>query len=153
MIQYIEKKTEKEKICKNILKQLPEWFEKEDSIAQYAQESRESHLWAYIENGDPIGFVVMKETSPYAVEIAVMGVLKEFQRQGVGAELFKSFYDFAKSRNFQFIQVKTVKFGKYASYDITNAFYKKLGFKELECIENLWDKDNPCQIYIMHIKN
>ena len=63
-----------------------------------------------------------------------------------------SFYDFAKNNNYEFIQVKTVKSGKYASYDITNSFYKKLGFRELESFDNLWDKNNPCQIYIMSIK-
>lgn len=152
MISYIENKDDKEKILKNILKQLPEWFGKTDGIIHYAKESRTSHLWAYIENDKPIGFIVMKQTSPYTVEISVMGVLKEYQRKGIGVELFKSFYDFAKNNNYEFIQVKTVRSGKYASYDITNSFYKKIGFRELECLNNLWDKNNPCQIYIMNIK-
>lgn len=151
MISYIENEKDKEKICRNILNQLPKWFGKKDGITQYIKESKASHLWAYIENNKPIGFIMMKETNPFAVEISVMGVLKKYQRKGIGAELFKSFYDFAKNNNYEFIQVKTVRNGEYASYDITNSFYKKIGFKELECIENLWDKDNPCQIYIMSI--
>lgn len=152
MISYIHNKNIKERICKEILEQLPEWFSKKDGITQYAKESRTSHLWADVENEKTVGFIVMKETSPYTVEINVMGVIKEYQRKGIGAELFKSFYDFAKNNNYEFIQVKTVKSGKYASYDITNSFYKKLGFRELESFDNLWDKNNPCQIYIMSIK-
>lgn len=152
MISYIHNKNIKERICKEILEQLPEWFGKKDGITQYAKESRTSHLWADVENEKTVGFIVMKETSPYTVEINVMGVIKEYQRKGIGAELFKSFYDFAKNNNYEFIQVKTVKSGKYASYDITNSFYKKLGFRELESFDNLWDKNNPCQIYIMSIK-
>ena len=152
MISYIHNKDVKERICKEILEQLPEWFSKKDGITQYAKESRISHLWADVENEKTVGFIVMKETSPYTVEINVMGVIKEYQRKGIGAELFKSFYDFAKNNNYEFIQVKTVKSGKYASYDITNSFYKKLGFRELESFDNLWDKNNPCQIYIMSIK-
>ncbi|MDU4830764.1 MAG: N-acetyltransferase, partial [Clostridium perfringens] len=35
--------------------------------------------------------------------------------------------------------------------DIANSFYKKLGFKEFECLPTLWDQWNPCQIYIMPI--
>ncbi|MGN0539016.1 MAG: GNAT family N-acetyltransferase [Candidatus Fimenecus sp.] len=151
MIRYIDNIDDKEKICRNILSQLPEWFGKKDGITQYIKESRVSHFWADIESDNPIGFIMMKENSPHTVEISVMGVLKEYQRKGIGAELFKSFYDFAKNNNYDFIQVKTVRSGKYASYDITNSFYKRIGFKELECIENLWDKDNPCQIYIMSI--
>lgn len=152
MISYIENKEYKKRICRNILKQLPEWFGKMDGIIQYTKESRVSHLWADIENNEPIGFIMMKETSPHTIEISVMGVLRGYQRKGIEYELFKSVYDFAKNNNYEFIQVKTVKRGKYVSYDITNSFYKKIGFKELECIENLWDKDNPCQIYIMSIK-
>ncbi len=152
MIKYIEDENIKEKICRNILNQLPEWFGKKDGITQYAKESRHSYLWTDIENDEPVGFIVMRETSPYTVEISVMAVLKNYQRKGIGAELFKGFYEFAKNNNYEFIQVKTVRSGKYASYDITNSFYKKIGFKELECIEDLWDKNNPCQIYIMSIK-
>lgn len=152
MISYIENENIKERICKEILEQLPEWFSKKDGITQYAKESRTSHLWADVENEKTVGFIVMKETSPYTVEINVMGVIKEYQRKGIGAELFKSFYEFAKNNNYEFIQVKTVKSGKYASYDITNSFYKKLGFREFESFDNLWDKNNPCQIYIMSIR-
>lgn len=152
MICFIENKENKQLICKSILSQLPEWFGKADGITQYIKKSKSSNMWVAIENNDPIGFIMMKETSPHTIEISVMGVLKEYQRKGIGAELFKSLYDFAKNSNYEFIQVKTVKSGKYASYDITNSFYKKIGFKELECIESLWDKDNPCQIYIMSVK-
>lgn len=152
MIKYIKNKVIKEKICRSILNQLPEWFGKEDGITHYAKESRESHLWADIENDEPIGFIMMKESSPYTVEISAMGVLKSYQRNGIGVKLFKKFYNFAKNSNYEFIQVKTVRAGKYDCYDITNSFYKKIGFKELECIDGLWDNDNPCQIYIMNIK-
>lgn len=152
MIKYIEDKDTKEKICKNILKQLPEWFGQKSGVSQYAKESRVSDLWAYFDNDKPVGFIVMKETSPYTVEISVMGVLKSNQRRGIGVELFKSLYDFAKNSNYEFVQVKTVRLGKYACYDTTNLFYRKIGFKELECIDDLWNKDNPCQIYIMNIK-
>ena len=44
-----------------------------------------------------------------------------------------------------------MKKGKYKEYDIANAFYEKLGFKELECFPNLWDEWNPCQVYVKHI--
>ncbi|WP_253197933.1 hypothetical protein [Clostridium gasigenes] len=50
------------------------------------------------------------------------------------------------------MQVKTVKEGCYDEYDRTIAFYKNLGFKELECFPILWDEWNPCQIYIISLK-
>ena len=52
---------------------------------------------------------------------------------------------------YSFIQVKTVQMGKYKSYDDTNRFYLSIGFKELEVFPTLWDKWNPCQIYVMGI--
>ncbi len=151
MIQYITDENQKAKICTEILKQLPEWFEIEDAVLRYAAESRQSYFWAYIEGDKAVGFLSAKETSPYAVEISVMGVLESYQRKGIGAAFVKSLYDFAKGSGYEFMQVKTVQAGTYPCYDITNAFYKKAGFKELECIADLWDKDNPCQIYVMHI--
>ena len=52
---------------------------------------------------------------------------------------------------YSFIQVKTVQMGKYKSYDDTNRFYISIGFKEFEVFPTLWDKWNPCQIYVMGI--
>jgi hypothetical protein len=41
--------------------------------------------------------------------------------------------------------------GRYREYDETNLFYMSLGFKEFEVIPDLWDENNPCQIYVMSI--
>ena len=81
-----------------------------------------------------------------------MGVKKDFHLKGIGKELFKSMYDYAKKHNYEFIQVKTVKEGMYAGYDLTNKFYKGIGFKELECFPTIWNEANPCQIYVMTIR-
>ncbi len=152
MIKYITDKQLKKEICLNILRKLPKWFSLEDGILQYAEECKHSYFWADVENDEYVAFISLKETSSYAVEIAVMGVVSEYQNKGIGSKLFKSCYSFAKENGYEFIQVKTVKKGKYKSYDLTNSFYINLGFKELECIDNLWDKNNPCQIYIMSIQ-
>ena len=41
----------------------------------------------------------------------------------------------------------------YEDYDITNEFYKSVGFKELEVLADYWDEANPCQIYVMNLKS
>lgn len=56
-----------------------------------------------------------------------------------------------RKKGYSFIQVKTVQMGKYETYDKTNKFYLSLGFKEFEIFPALWDKWNPCQIYIMAV--
>lgn len=108
-------------------------------------------FWADIEGEHVRGFIALKETSIYTVEIYVMGVMKDFQGQKIGENLFRACYDYAKAKGYSFMQVKTVKEGCYKEYDKTIAFYRKLGFKEFECFPTLWDKWNPCQVYIMCI--
>ena len=80
-----------------------------------------------------------------------MGVLKEYHRTGIGRLLYDTFEQYAREQGYEFVQVKTVKKGYYKEYDITNAFYEKLGFKEFECFPTLWDEWNPCQVYVKHI--
>lgn len=152
MIFAINDKNDKEKIAKEILYKLPDWFGLSESTDEYINCSKDMPFWADIENNQVKGFIALKETSPYTVEIYVMGVLKEFHRSKIGDNLFNVCYECAKEKGYLYIQVKTVKEGCYNEYDKTNAFYKKLGFKEFECFPALWDESNPCQIYIMSVK-
>lgn len=152
MIKKINNKEKKEKICMEILETLPEWFEIPESRVSYAKESRELPFWADVENDIARGFIVMKETSDYAVEICVMGVRKKCHHLGIGSKLFEAFYQYAKENGYEFIQVKTVRKGMYPDYDLTNAFYQRVGFRELECMETLWDEANPCQVYVMAVR-
>lgn len=54
--------------------------------------------------------------------------------------------------HYSFLHVKTVAEGWYEEYDQTNRFYQKSGFQKLEVLPDLWDENNPCQIYIMTIE-
>lgn len=151
MIKFITNIDEKEDIASTILSQLPEWFGLPESANEYIQNSKTMPFWAVFDKDKPIGFIVLKETSNATAEVYVMGVLKEYHRKGIGRLLFESFQDYAIEHGYEFIQVKTVKKGHYKEYDITNAFYEKLGFKEMECFPTLWDEWNPCQVYVKYI--
>lgn len=153
MIRFIEDKDEKMKISREVLEALKEWFEVDESREQYIRESADQPFWADFEDEAPAGFLCFKETGKETMELAVMGVKKEFHRHGVGRRLFAAAKDFAASKGYSFIQVKTVRSGMYEDYDITNEFYKSLGFKELEVFEEYWDAANPCQIYVMSLKS
>lgn len=152
MIYSIKNREKKEKIARKILYNLPEWFGLPESTEEYIYCSKDMNFWADIEDGRARGFIVLKETSPYTVELYVLGVLKEFHRNKIGVKLFDACYNYAKEQGYLYMQVKTVKEGCYEEYDRTIAFYKKLGFKEFECFPTLWDKWNPCQIYVMILK-
>lgn len=152
MITEIEDQERKESICLQILENLPEWFEIPESRISYARTCRGLPLWADLEGDVARGFIALKETSQYAVEICVMGVRKEYHRMGIGRKLFEASYSYAKEKGYEFLQVKTVREGMYSDYDLTNAFYQKIGFRELECMEGLWDEANPCQVYVMAVR-
>lgn len=152
MINQIIDKNQKEQICKSILSNLPEWFGIESAITSYAKESKDMLFWTATLDDEIAGFITLKETSPHTMELYVMGVLKEFHGKGIGKKLFQSCYGFLVENKYSFLQVKTVKEGYYKEYDATIAFYKRVGFKEFECIPTIWDEDNPCQIFAMSIK-
>ena len=54
-----------------------------------------------------IEFIYLKETGKDTVEVAVMGVLKEYHRHGIGKELVKAAKDIAIEKEYSFLQVKT----------------------------------------------
>ena len=153
MIRFIEDPNERRNISREILEALTEWFEVEESREQYIRESADQPFWAAFENDKPAGFLCLNETGRETVELAVMGVRKENHRNGIGRQLFEAAKTYAVNEGYSFMQVKTVRSGMYEDYDITNEFYKSLGFKELEVIEVIWGEENPCQIYVMSLKN
>ena len=151
MIQFIHPPVRREAIAREILEALPDWFGLPESTAAYVQESRDQPFWADMGDGKIRGFITLKETSPYTAELAVMGVLPQYHRQGIGRALFEAFRQYAKEHGYAFLQVKTAREGCYAEYDRTIAFYRSLGFKELECFPTLWDAWNPCQVFVMAV--
>ena len=151
IVKEIIDKKEKENIAREVLNDLPEWFGLPDSTENYIKESQEKPFLASFFNNELVGFVVLGTSSPDCSEIFVMGVKKKFHHHGAGRELNKTYEDLAKSLGYTYTQVKTVQSGHYDDYDITNKFYKAVGYKELEVFPDLWDENNPCQIYVKYL--
>ena len=151
-IEKIKDMTLKRTIARSILENLHDWFEMAESREQYIRECSDWMFFAIKENGHYVGFLCLKETGRQTVELAVMGVLRAYHRKGLGKALFHEAKKAAAKEGYSFMQVKTVKMGVYEDYDITNRFYLSLGFAEFEVIEELWGKENPCQIYVMSLK-
>ena len=152
MVERVKDTTLKRTIARAILENLHDWFEMNESREQYIRECSDWMFFAAKENGEYAGFLCLKETGRQTVELAVMGVLLEYHRNGLGRALFTEAQRTAAIEGYSFMQVKTVKMGIYEDYDITNRFYLSLGFAEFEVIEELWGKENPCQIYVMSLK-
>jgi GNAT superfamily N-acetyltransferase len=151
MIKQIFDNKTKQEITEKVLADLTEWFGISEARENYImQSSRMPFFTAYAE-GEAVGFISLKETSPVTAEIFCMGAIKKHHRQGIGRQLFAVFENYAKEKGYKLIQAKTVQYGKYKCYDQTNLFYRSLGFYELEVFPTLWDERNPCQIYVKPI--
>ena len=135
-------------LAETILSQFPDWFGIPESTQEYIDGCADKPLWAAIVDGQPAGFIALKGTSSATAEIYVMGVLPQLHHGGIGRALYAAFEEYAREHGYLFIQVKTVRKGSWASYDKTNEFYVAMGFHEFECVPELWDKKNPCQIYV-----
>ena len=149
MIEQIKDTDMKRAIARKVLEALHDWFEVDESREKYIADCADWIFLTAKEESEYVGFLCLKETGRETVELAVMGVLREFHRKGLGRALFEEAKKIAAEKGYSFMQVKTVKMGVYPDYDITNLFYRSLGFKELEVIKELWGEENPCQIYVM----
>ncbi|MBR3105737.1 MAG: GNAT family N-acetyltransferase [Clostridia bacterium] len=151
MVEVIRDPDEKEAITRKILTALTDWFEIPEAVEEFIRTSRGQLFLAAKEGGEAVGFLTLSETGKATVELHVMGVLKEYHRQGIGRALVENAKALAAAEGYSFFQVKTVQYGMYPEYDQTNRFYQACGFKEFEVIPQLWGKDNPCQIYVMSL--
>ena len=142
---------EKEKISREILNDLPEWFGMPESTEEYITDSQDKPFIACFMDNEAVGFVVLNATSEDCADIFVMGIKKNYHRMGIGTKLNDAYEELAKKLGYTYTQVKTVQTGHYKEYDITNNFYKSVGYKELEVFPTLWDEWNPCQVYIKYI--
>ena len=152
MIVKIQDSKEKKVIARTILESLKEWFEVEESREGYIRDCVDWIFLAAKDDDKIVGFLCLKETGNATVELAVMGVLKDYHRNGIGRQLVDKAKEVAKSSGYEFMQVKTVKMGMYEDYDKTNRFYISCGFKEFELFPLYWDEANPCQIYVISLK-
>ena len=80
-IKIILSNAEKEIIARTILELLPAWFGIPESTEEYIMDSKGRPFFCAYADDAPIGFLYLKETGRHTVELAVMGVLKEYHRQ------------------------------------------------------------------------
>jgi GNAT superfamily N-acetyltransferase len=140
---------EKKAIARAILEALPDWFGIAEAREEYIRDSEDKSFFCACIDGQPVGFLYLKQTGDATAELAVMGIVKEHHRKGIGKALFEQAKESAKGAGYAFLQVKTVQMGRYEEYDRTNRFYLSLGFREFEVFPTLWDEGNPCQVYVM----
>ena len=152
IIKELDDEKEKIEVSTNILKALPNWFGIEESTKEYINKSSDLQFFVAIDKSKVVGFISIKENSKYTAEIYVMAVLPDYHKQGIGKKLINVSLKWAKEKGYEFLQVKTLDYSHPDTYyEATRAFYKSVGFKELECLKEVWGEDNPCLIMIQYI--
>jgi ribosomal protein S18 acetylase RimI-like enzyme len=133
------------KKCESVLRTLPEWFGRENSLQEYVREIDELDTYTAWHNKELVGFFAINHHFKHSVEIHVLGIKTGFHRQGIGRHLYQKLETELKERGVCFIQVKTLSpKAKDKNYDKTLSYYLKMGFTPLEDFPELWGSDTPC---------
>lgn len=143
---------EKSNICNLILRALPNWFGNEPSIVDYVEKVKDMPFYAVFDGLVPVGFVAVKIHNKHTAEVCVMGILKDYHRQGLGSKLVECCIQYCRDNSMDYLTVKTLdSSAESASYDKTRQFYLSVGFKPLEVFPLFWDEDNPCLFLVKSV--
>ena len=113
-IQELTVAEEKQKVVRQILEGLPEWFGIAEAREEYIAQSAGQPCFAAMEQGKPIGFLCLKETGRDTMELAVMGVDRKYHRRGCGRALFAAAQKYASQTGYSFLQVFFVRLPCFA---------------------------------------
>jgi len=95
----------------------------------------------------------VKQHTPHAAEVYVMGVSRGHHRRGIGRALVAAAEAWCRARHIRYLQVKTLGPSRPdAEYGATRAFYESIGFVALEELHGLWDEENPALILVKDIR-
>lgn len=141
---------ERSRIAEAVLRDLPEWFGIEAATAAYIEAAATLPTFAVEPD---LGFLCVKQHTPRAAELYVMGVRREHHRRGIGRALVAHAESWCRARGIRYFQVKTLgPSNSSPGYDATRAFYEARGFVALEELQGLWDEDNPALILVKDIR-
>ena len=145
----IQDPAERSRIAEAVLRDLPEWFGIEEATCRYIDEAATLPTFAV----EPeVAFVCLKQHTPRAAELYVMGVRREQHRRGLGRALVAAAERWCRARGIRYLQVKTLGPSRPdTGYDVTRAFYEALGFVALEELHGLWSHDNPTLILVKDV--
>jgi coenzyme F420-0:L-glutamate ligase/coenzyme F420-1:gamma-L-glutamate ligase len=140
---------ERSRIAAAVLRDLPDWFGIEESTRQYIEDA--AGLPTFVVEPD-LGFLCLKQHTPAAVELYVMGVRRSDHRQGIGRALVEASESWCRARGIRYLHVKTLGPSRPdPGYDATRIFYTAMGFVALEELHGLWDENNPTLILVKDV--
>ena len=142
----IEDPAERSRIAEAVLRDLPGWFGIEEATRDYVQGAATLPTFAVEPD---VGFLSVKQQTPAAAELYVMGVRPGHHRQGIGRALVAAAESWCRARGIRYLHVKTLGPSRPdEGYAATRAFYEALGFVPLEETTAFWGEANPCLVMV-----
>jgi GNAT superfamily N-acetyltransferase len=139
-------------VCIPILCLLPDWFGIEKAILNYEREIEHLPTFLAIADGGVLGFLSLKQHTPYSAEIYVMAVRPDIHRSGIGRALMAAAEAHARGLGVEYMQVKTLGPSRPdEGYARTRAFYGVMDFRPLEEFPQIWNEKNPCLILVKRL--
>ena len=140
---------ERSRLAEAVLRDLPEWFGIEEATAGYIEAAAALPTFAVQPDA---GLLCLKQHTPQAAEIYVMGVVREHHRRGIGRALVETAESWCRVRGIRYLHVKTLgPSAESHGYEATRAFYEAVGFVALEELHGLWDEGNPTLILVKDV--
>jgi coenzyme F420-0:L-glutamate ligase/coenzyme F420-1:gamma-L-glutamate ligase len=142
---------ERSRVAEVVLRDLPDWFGIEEATRKYIEDA--ATLPTFVVEPD-LGFLSLKQHTPAAVELYVMGVRRSQHRQGVGRALVEAAESWCRARGIRYLHVKTLGPSRPdpGGYDETRLFYEAMGFVALEELHGLWDEGNPTLVLVKDVR-
>ena len=136
--------------CIAIVRELPDYFT-EDVPAKVESDLSAHSGWVAVETERVVAFAVVDRRSTGAAEILWIAVADAERGQGVGSVLLDQLITELAAEGVQLLEVKTLdSSADYQPYAVTNAFYERRGFIQIDTIDPLpgWPPGNPAAIYV-----
>jgi coenzyme F420-0:L-glutamate ligase/coenzyme F420-1:gamma-L-glutamate ligase len=137
------------RIAEAVLRDLPDWFGIEEATQGYIEVAAALPTLAVEPD---LAFLCVKQHTPRAAELYVMGVRREHHRRGIGRALVQAAESWCRARGIRYLHVKTLgPSNSSPGYDATRAFYEAQGFVALEEMHGFWDEENPALILVKDV--
>ena len=113
------------RIAEAVLRDLPDWFGIEEATQGYIEAA--AALPAFAVEPD-LAFLCVKQHTPRAAELYVMGVRREHHRRGIGRALVRAAESWCRVRGIRYLHVKTL--GPSAPADSADAVARHVRTRE-----------------------
>jgi GNAT superfamily N-acetyltransferase len=132
--------------------QLPEWFGKPASNAEYAKHAEVLDGYVAEVDRDLCGLLLLKRTSLISAEIYWMAITPARHRQGLGRALVGAASEAAREGGAKYLFVATLHpDDSYEPYRRTREFYQAMGFTYVLEEQFPADPNNPIAYYMKEV--